>query len=576
MSSSIIQSLPPEQTPTDQEKTGLLRKTDANEFIEFLQDASRMAGGHASAIVFPKTEFQISQYLKKMNEGKIPVTVSGNRTGLVGGAVPMGGEILATSFLTKSFPRKNEEIIEIITGEDEFTGTPYQFFIKRDKEDLTAVVPPGLRLAEFQKKIEEKGWFYPPDPTEWNAFLGGTVSTNASGARTFKYGATRSFVQGLRIVLANGDVLELKRNLFFPDSGNQFHVAFSGQKNIDLKIPEIFMPKVKNAAGYYCLPGMDFIDLWIGAEGTLGIVSQAELKLISRPVSVMNGIAFFPSEIQAVEFVEIMRRITQKTRQFKSEGIDMRALEYFDSHSLALMRSDKLEVRIPAQAQAAIYFEQESSVIITRQELENFISSLFETTNTNLFEGKNLLHPFCQTILYLKEKDILDDLEIGFPEEERNQKKLKEFRHTLPVKVNEKIGHLKKISGIPQLHKIGTDTAVPDLYLAEMVKHFHDTLKRSGIEYVIFGHIGNNHLHANLLPKTENEIAEAKQIYLDLCRYAVEAGGSVSAEHGIGKLKIPSFEIQYKLEERKQMMAVKKVLDPNLILGRGNLFNQKI
>jgi D-lactate dehydrogenase (cytochrome) len=573
MSSHIIRSVSPALSPLDKEKAPLLKKTDSNEFSEFLQDASRMPGGYASGVVFPKTELQISEYLKKMNEIKTPVTISGNRTGLVGGAVPMGGEILATSLLTKTFPQGNEEILEIVAGEDEFTRMPYQFFIKKVQEKIVAVVPPGLRLGEFQKRVEEKGWFYPPDPTEWNAFLGGTVSTNASGARTFKYGATRPFVQGLRTVLANGDVLDIQRNMFLPDSKNKFQIILSGPKNAVLNIHPIRMPQVKNAAGYFCMPGMDFVDLWMGSEGTLGVISQAELKLIPKPVSVISGIAFFSTEQEAIQFVKDMREKTYDTWRSKKEGIDFRALEYFDSHSLNLMRTDKLEVRIPSKAQAAIYFEQESGIRIAQPELENFIAALLDDTVLKGFPAeKESLHPFCRILRLLKERNVLEDSEIGFPEEEKAQKRLKEFRHALPVKANERIGHLRKTSGLSQLHKIGTDTSVPDSCLAEMVRHYHDMLEASGIEYVIFGHIGNNHLHANLLPKSESEFIQAKQIYLQFCRYAVEAGGSVSAEHGVGKLKIPSFEIQYTLEEREQMLNLKKALDPNLILGRGNLF----
>jgi D-lactate dehydrogenase (cytochrome) len=575
MSSHIIQSVSPALSPLDKEKAPLLKKTDSNEFSEFLQDASRMSGGYASAIVFPKTELQISEYLKKINEIKTPVTISGNRTGLVGGAIPMGGEILATSLLTKTFPQGNEEILEIVTGEDEYTRTPYQFFIKKIREEIIAVVPPGLRLGEFQKRVEEKGWFYPPDPTEWNAFLGGTVSTNASGARTFKYGATRPFVRGLRTVLANGDVLDIQRNMFSLDSKHQFQIMLSGQKSAVLNIPSVRMPKVKNAAGYFCMSGMDFIDLWMGSEGTLGVISQAELRLIPKPVSVMSGIAFFPSEQEAIQFVEDIREKTYETWRLKKEGIDFRALEYFDSQSLTLMRSDKMEVRIPGKAQAAIYFEQESIAKIARPELENFIVFLLDdTVLKEVPVEKEYSHPFCRMMRLLKERNILEDSEIGFPEEEKAQKRLKEFRHALPVKVNERIGHLRKTSGLSRLHKIGTDTSVPDSHLAEMVRHYHDILDASGIEYVIFGHIGNNHLHANLLPKSESEFIKAKQIYLQFCRYAVQAGGSVSAEHGVGKLKIPSFEIQYTAEERDQMLNLKKALDPNLILGRGNLFKQ--
>jgi D-lactate dehydrogenase (cytochrome) len=578
MIQNLIQCESPQSSPLDQIQRTPLRKTDPSQFAEFLQDASRMPGGKANAVVFPQTEKQISEYLAFANQARIPVTIAGNHTGLVGGAVPLEGEVLATNFMSEVFPEANKNIVDIISGNDELTSQRYQFYLKSVGDQIHAVVPPGLRLGEFQKRLEAKGLFYPPDPTEWNAFLGATVSTNASGSRTFKYGATRSFAKVLRVVLAQGYVLEIKRNHFFPDAKSNFQILFSKNNQINLKIPSLSIPRVKHAAGYFCQPNMDFIDLWIGSEGTLGIVTQIELALHKKPLTVMGAIVFFPKESGAIHFTEKIRKDSQETwRNNDPSGFDVRSIEYFDSNSLNLLRGNPLGVRIPPESKAAIYFEQESSLKIGQEAFENLIAPLFEPTPPTSTEIQNLKkHPFGRMMLLLKEQSVLDDIELAFPEEEKAQQKLKEFRHALPVKVNEVIGQHKRESGLSILHKIATDTATPDQFLQPMMDLFKTTLDRSGIQYLIFGHIGNNHLHANLLPKNEKELALARQTYLELCKNVVAMGGTVSAEHGIGKLKHSSLEILYRKEGLQEMAHLKKALDPHTILGRGNIFPSEL
>src|SRR3954454_8284742 len=168
-------------------------KTAYEDLQNYLTDASNMKGGHASKLFLPESVKEIQQILKEANESKIPVTVSGGRTGTVGGAIPFGGIVI-------SMDRMNE-IVEI------------------NKQKQTATVQPGVILGDFQKAVEAENLFYPPDPTEWSCQIGGTVATNASGARSFKYGATREFVEELEIVLASGEILNLARGRHFSENG---------------------------------------------------------------------------------------------------------------------------------------------------------------------------------------------------------------------------------------------------------------------------------------------------------------------------------------------------------------------
>src|SRR6476661_1909006 len=160
-------------------------KTQADELQNYLTDASNMPGGHADKLFIPETSEEIAEILKDANAQGTQVTVSGARTGTVGGAIPFGGFVISLE--------KFNKIKEI------------------NKEELFAVVESGVILNDFQKAVEAEDLFYPPDPTEWSCQIGGTVATNASGARSFKYGATREFVEELRVVLADGDTVEIRR-----------------------------------------------------------------------------------------------------------------------------------------------------------------------------------------------------------------------------------------------------------------------------------------------------------------------------------------------------------------------------
>ena len=154
--------------------------------------------------------------------------------------------------------------------------------------------------------------------------------------------------------------------------------------------------------------------------------------------------------------------------------------------------------------------------------------------------------------------------------ENREKKRLRNFRHLLPETVNEKVFQMKK--KLPSLHKLGTDLAVKDGKLEEILSFYRICLDTADIEYVIFGHIGDNHLHVNMLPKSDKELKKAKQIYIKFAKKALELGGTVSAEHGIGKIKKDYLKLMYDYESIQQMKRVKKAFDPKLIFNKGNVF----
>jgi D-lactate dehydrogenase (cytochrome) len=489
-------------------------KTQNDGLESYLTDASNMSGGHAEKVFFPESVEEIQEILRDANLAGIPVTVSGARTGTVGGAVPFGGCVISMERLNK---------IKSI-----------------DREKMTAVVEPGVILKDFQKAVDAEGLFYPPDPTEWSCQIGGTVATNASGARSFKYGATREFVKGLSVILANGDKIDIRRGEAV--SSIAMRLTTEGGSWLDIIVPTYPRPNVrKNVSGFYNSHPLDGIDLFIGSEGTLGVIVEIELSLLPKPEGFFSGIVFFERDDDLLGFVDEAKILSFVSRESGSAAshpaIDASLIEYFDGRALSFI-SEKFP-ETPSSMAGAIFFEQE-----TTSETED---AVFEAWNE------------------LLEKHNADVDRSWFAANDQDREKMREFRHALPVSVNEFIARHKQ-------RKVGTDMAVPDEKFTGFLRFYKDVLGSSGLDYVIFGHIGDCHLHANMLPKNEAEAETARHIYGRCIAEAVILGGCVSAEHGIGKLKAKYLNVMIGERYLNEMIELKRVFDPKGILGRGNMF----
>lgn len=506
-------------------------KTQIEDLQNYLTDASNMPGGFAEKLLVPESAEDVADALRDANERRISVTVSGSRTGTVGGAIPFGGIVLALERLNK---------IRLI-----------------DKEARLAIVQPGVILADFQKAVEAEGLFYPPDPTEWSCEIGGTVATNASGARSFKYGATREYVIGLTVVLADGDVLLLKRGETFVNADGIVELTTKAGRKIAAKVPTYDRPNVrKNVSGYFNAEPLDAIDLFVGSEGTLGVITEVELRLLEKPEGFFSGIVFFEAESDLLAFVEDARAASLSTRKnppahaggsdiknppahIGGTGIDASLIEYFDGRALSFI-SEKFP-ETPAGMAGAIFFEQE-----TTAENED---ALFERWNE------------------LLERHNADVDRSWFTTTDQDREKMRAFRHALPVSVNERVVKNKQ-------KKIGTDMAVPDENFPSFLRFYKETLDASAIDYVIFGHIGDCHLHANLLPKNDEEAERSRHLYGRFVAQALMLGGTISAEHGIGKLKSKYLNVMMGERYINEMAELKQTFDPNWILGRGNMFDK--
>lgn len=470
-------------------------------YESYVSDASFIRDGYADRVVLPESVEEVSEILAGANRDRVPVTVSGAGTGTVGGRVAFGGLVLATDKLNRI---KN---------------------LVRENEGGYAVAEAGVILADLQRAVDQQGLLYPPDPTERGAFLGGTVATNASGARTFKYGPTRRYINRLKIVLANGEIVNLRRGDVRATSDGRIRVG-----SVEAQLPSYQLPSTrKNASGYFVAPEMDAVDLFIGSEGTLGVFCEVEVKLVKKPEGLLSGVVFFADETDVLAFVRDARaRATA------------RAIEFFDRESLDFLRTKYRDV--PANAVGAIFFEQET----TEATEEAVLSAWLELLDQH--------HAFSDS---------------WFATNEQDQARLREFRHQLPVLMNEWFSRYNQ-------RKVSTDMAVPDEAFPGLFRLYKDTLKSSGLRYTIFGHIGDNHVHVNILPRNDDEGARARELYVEFLQYAASVGGTLSAEHGIGKLKREYLRLFYNDDQLREMAALKTAFDPNGILGRGNIFSEEL
>lgn len=485
-----------------------------HEIIEQYTVDSSNFKGYADAVFIPENENELKELLRISNVAGTSVTFSGAGTGLTGGRVAQGGIVIS--------------------------GEKFDKILNIDMEKQFITVQAAVSNGEIADALEEIGYFIPPNPTERTASIGGNVSTNASGARTYMYGATREYVDSIRVVLANGDTAVLSKNdEVFSGDFIQFTTLEGNIYNIPK--PTYSMPdNLKHAAGYYSMPEMQSIDLFIGSEGTLGFISEVTLKFISKPEKVIGFIIFFDSQELVFDFVAHLQnsKINHQVPEFQTTTqANPRLIEYFDSNSLKLLR-EKYE-QIDSSAIAAIWVEQE------------IISDLEDEIVGNWFE------------LISNYTNLADDTWAALNPSEHIR--FREFRHTLPEKVFEIVTRNNQ-------HKVGVDAAVPNACLSKMYELLINTADKYNLDKVIYGHIGNSHLHGNVFFKNENERNNAYLFYDEVIDEVLKMGGTVSAEHGIGKLKVKYLLKMFGNTIIEQMRAVKKSIDPNNILNVGNLF----
>lgn len=447
----------------------------------YLTDASNTTG-HATGLVRPRTVGEVAEVVRHCQASGTPLTVTAQRTSTTGGPVPEGGWLLSLEGLS--------QVHEIAPG--------------------VARAEAGVLLGALQDEIEATGQLFPPDPTSrYECSLGGAIACNASGARTFRYGPTRNWIREVEAVLPTGEVVRADRQTPVPAGWT---------------VPAWAQPRVKSATGY--VPADNLLDLLIGSEGTLGVITSATLRLTSLPPAVFSVLAFFPTVATALDCV--------RDAKWAEHG-QPRCIEWYDRHSLDLVRQRVPD--IPAGAVAALWCEQETG------DAEADMGAWFERLE--------------------RTGALVDDT--LFADDEAGLERLRAVRHAIPAGVNEIIS----ANGLP---KVGTDFAVPDEHLAEMMAAYDAVPMR----HVLFGHVGDNHLHLNLLPSSQDELEQAWTIWRNLYALALSFGGTLSAEHGVGKLKRRYLEQMVGTPTYQAFKLLKGQADPAWILGRGTLLDPDV
>jgi D-lactate dehydrogenase (cytochrome) len=506
----------------------------------FLEDAAHTPGGHTTAVALPTTEGEVASALRHSRR-VLPV---GAQSSLTGGATPMGESVLSLS-------RMNA-----MSG---VSGNRVR-------------VEPGVAIETLETALAERGLYYPPASTFRGASVGGSVATNAAGASTFKHGTTRRWVHALTVVLADGDVLDIERGAVRASDEGAFEIEGVDGRVRRIVVPAYTMPDVpKCSAAYYATPGMDLIDLFIGAEGTLGIVSSIELLVVTARPTLLGWMAL-PSESQALAFVAQLRELSRRTwAENDAHGIDVAAIESLDGRSLALLREDGVDGReatpLPADAEAALLFQVE----LAPGTSEVQVIEALESADT---EG-GADSPIKRLVRLASERDVLDRLELVLPGDTRRAAQLSAVREAVPEAVNHRIAAAQREHG-PEVRKTAGDMIVPFAALGEMMTRYRETLANRELDHAIWGHVSDGNLHVNVIPRSAEETRSGEDALLKLGAAAIALGGSPLAEHGVGRNPVKQRLLRQLYGEAgvNAMRRVKAALDPEWKLAPGVLFTR--
>ncbi|MCD6360126.1 MAG: FAD-binding oxidoreductase [Armatimonadetes bacterium] len=506
-----------------------MKRTSEQQVIEqFITDESNdfYAEG-VTEVVYPESEDDVAQVLAEATASGTPVTVSGGGTGLTGGRCAVHGGIVMAMDHMRAPVVVDAEPVGI-----EHLGVDYT--VALDAEHMLARCPVAITLEALDRLLAPE-LLFPPSPTEMSAMLGGAVACNASGARSFTWGKVNDWVEGLRIVLPDGDRLALRRGQVLAD-GRDFTVTTESGRELRFSAPSYRMPDVKNAAGLFARDGMDLVDLFVGCEGILGVITEVLVRVTQRP-EFASDIAFFDTDEGALRHVDALRRA-------REHGLPAISIEYFDRNSLRFMQDQPY---VEPHYRSAIFSE-------------------LDVSDPDALEGLEAV---------FEESRPVDD---WFADTEREMRAHRELRHSLPEGVNT---YLRRRGS----HKLCTDFATPRETFAEMFAAYHEAgerfkraANRDGHFWVLFGHIGDWHLHVDYLIDTPEEFEVALREYAGLAQLAVRLGGTVTAEHGVGKKlmpldgrRVPYLELMYGREGIEDIAATKRALDPALILNPGNM-----
>lgn len=491
----------------------------------FLEDAAHFPGGHAVGVARPSSEQAIAQLLR----GAAHVLPVGAQSSVTGGATPMGDLVISLSRMNRILA------------------------IGADRVRVQA----GVTLADLDTTLRHAGRSYPPAPTFTGAFVGGIVATNAAGAATFRYGTTRDWVLALTVVLANGEVLDIERGATVADPDGHFDIVLA-DRVARVTVPGYRMPRVpKISAGYFAAPAMDLVDLFVGSEGTLGIVTEVTLKVLpERPATCLAFVPFADRD-RALACVAALRRL---------EAVS--AIEHMDARCLALLREDGADrqfgVPIPADATLALLVTLELPPATTSGQAFDEIGRFREASTP--------LARFCGM---LEGEGVFERVEIAVPGDAARAAQLLALREAVPAAVNARVGRAQHaIDG--RIAKTAADMIVPFERIAELMRLYEDEFARRGLDAAVWGHISDGNLHPNVIPRSFEDVESGKDAIRGFGREVVRMGGSPLAEHGVGRNAIKQELLRqlYGSAGIEAMRAIKQTLDPEYKLAAGVIFER--
>lgn len=513
-----------------------LRAPDA--VAPYLRDAAGTPGGHAPVVLLPRSEAEVAQALL----GSRAVLPIGGQTSLTGGATPFGHSVLSLARMDAVGPMRGDAI------------------------ELQA----GVALVSLDAELAERGLFYPPAPTYHGAFIGGTAATNAAGANTFKYGSTRDWVRALTLVLANGEVLDLERGACRAHPDGFFEVEARDGSVRRVPLPGYAMPRVaKRSAGYHAEPGMDLVDLFVGSEGTLGVITSLRVGVAPARPRLVAWMGF-ASEAAALGAVGRLRQASQATwASGDPRGVDVAAIESLDRRCLELLREDGKDREHGVSLAADV-----ASVLLVQAELPAGTDAAAALEQIgSLDEAAPADTGLTRLLRLLGEAGSLDALQLALPGEAQRATQVLALREAVPLAVNQRVDAAKQ-AGHPGVHKTAADMIVPFEALPEMVAIYRRGFERRGLDHALWGHVSDGNLHANVIPSREADVTAGEQAILEFGDHAIRLGGCPLSEHGVGRSPVKQELLRrlYGPQGIEAMRRVKQSLDPEWKLAPGVLF----
>ncbi|MCM3093032.1 MULTISPECIES: FAD-binding oxidoreductase [unclassified Cytobacillus] len=418
-------------------------------------------------VIQVKNKEEISSLLKLANTFNFPVYPRGQGTSLSGGPLPVkGGMVLDMS---------------------QWNGD-----LKIYPDDLVAVVSPGVLTANINQEAEKFGLMYPPDPSSAHvSTIGGNLAENSGGPRGLKYGVTKDYVIGLEVITPEGEIIK------------------TGGKTI------------KNVTGY------DLTKLIVGSEGTLGIITEATLKLVPKPPASKTMMAVFDDLVQSGQAIS----------KILTSGILPAKMEIMDQTSIIAVENYQ-PLGLPIDAEAILLIELDGHPLAIEEEMKKIeeIFTDFESVKVKIAENQD------EAQSYWRARKLVSPAIV----------KIK------PTKVSE-------------------DATVPRSKIPDMFQKLKEIREKYDIHLVVFGHAGDGNLHPNIIcdKRDTEEMIRVEKAVEEIFRAAVELGGTLSGEHGIGTLKAPFMEMELGAAGLDMMKRIKQIWDPNNILNPGKIFPEE-